>query len=102
MFRLHACAWYDACMKASAHERPVVNVAIRLDPRKHRRLRQRALQEGKSLQGVLEELIDSWIGAGSGADNPVADLRGSLSGSNVLELRRAERAAELERDRSRL
>jgi hypothetical protein len=34
--------------------------------------------------------------------NPIADLRGFLRGSDVLELRRAERQAELERDRSRL
>lgn len=84
------------------HQRPVVNVAIRLDPRKHRRLRQRALEEGKSLQGVLEELIDTWIGADASSGASVQDLRGLLRATDVIELRRAERKAEFARDRSRL
>jgi len=51
---------------------------------------------------VLENLIDRWIEERERGGNRIADLRGFLRGSDVLELRRAERQAELERDRSRL
>jgi hypothetical protein len=79
-----------------------VNVAIRLDSRKHRRLRQYVLARGTSIQRVVENLIDRWIAESQPTAGGPADLRGYLRGTEVLELRQRERQAELERDRSRL
>ncbi|MBZ5617956.1 MAG: hypothetical protein LAQ69_04365 [Acidobacteriia bacterium] len=76
-----------------------MNVAIRLDARKHRQLRQCVLKRGTSIQRVVEDLIGRWIDE-SGDDAP-ADLRGFLRDSDVLELRQRERQAELSKDQDR-
>jgi ParG protein len=79
-----------------------VNVAIRLDPQKHRRLRQYVVQQGTSMQHVLESLIDRWMEEREEGAGAPADLRGFLRGAGMLNLRRRERETEIERDRRRL
>jgi hypothetical protein len=78
-----------------------VNLAIRLPLQKHRRFRARVVEDGSSIQRVLEDLIDRWIEERERGGAGIADLRGFLRGSDVLELRHSERQAELDRDRSR-
>lgn len=51
---------------------------------------------------MLEDLIDRWIEERERGGSRIADLRGFLRGSDALELRRAERQTELDRDRSRV
>jgi hypothetical protein len=79
-----------------------VNLAIRLPLQKHRQFRAGVVEDGTSIQRVLEDLIDRWIEEREKGGPPIADLRGFLRGTEVLELRRAERQAELDRDRSRV
>lgn len=85
-------------MRRQDKERPV-NVAIRLDARKHRQLRQYVLKRGTSIQRVVEDLIGRWIV--ENGDEAPGDLRGFLRDSDVLEMRQRERQAEIARDRER-
>lgn len=87
-------------MGQALHESKV-NLGIRLDARKHRRFRQYVVKEGASIQGVLDSLIDRWIDERERGVGKPADLRGFLKGTDVMEMRGRERAAELARDRDR-
>jgi hypothetical protein len=78
-----------------------VNLGIRLDARKHRRFRQYVVREGSSIQRVLDGLIDRWLEEHERGAGEPADLRGFLKDTDVMEMRRRERAAELARDRDR-
>jgi hypothetical protein len=78
-----------------------VRLAIRLPLHKHRRFRAGVVEDGTSFQRVLEDLIDRWIEERERGGSRIADLRGFLRGSHLLELRRAERQAELDRERGR-
>jgi len=91
---------YTECM-GQAQTQTVVNLGIRLDARKHRRFRQYVVKEGASIQGVLDSLIDRWIDERERGVGKPADLRGFLKGTDVMEMRGRERAAELARDRDR-
>jgi hypothetical protein len=82
-------------------QQTVVNLGIRLDARKHRRFREYVVREGASIQSVLDSLIDRWIDERERGVGEPADLRGFLKDTDVVEMRRRERAAELGRDRDR-
>ena len=99
---LRACTQYNESTVRKPSGKRQVNLAIRLPLQKHRRFRAGVVEDGSSIQRVLENLIDRWIEERERGGSRIADLRGFLRGSDVLELRRAERQAELERDRSRL
>jgi hypothetical protein len=99
---MRAYMQYNASMVRKPASKRQVNLAIRLPLLKHRRFRAGVVEEGSSAQRVLEGLIDRWIEERERGGARVADLRGFLRGTEVLELRRAEREAERERDRSRL
>jgi hypothetical protein len=99
---LRACTQYNESTVRKPSGKRQVNLAIRLPLQKHRRFRAGVVEDGSSIQRVLENLIDRWIEERERGGSRIADLRGFLRGSDVLESRRAERQAELERDRSRL
>jgi hypothetical protein len=102
MFRLVAVEAVKVEPERKPSAKRLVNLAIRLPLLKHRRFRAAVVEEGLSIQRVTESLIDQWIETRERGGARVADLRGFLRGSDVLELRRAERQAELERERGRM
>jgi ParG len=99
---MHAHMQYNEGMRGRLKEKGQVNVAIRLDPQKHRRLRQYVVKQGTSIQRVVENLIDRWIDECEHGAGAPPDLRGFLRDTDILELHGRERQAEIERDRSRL
>ena len=82
-----------------------VVTTLRLTPAKHRELRMAVASRGTSMQKVLEQAIDSWLireGDERRANRPRLRLRGILRGTDVLQLRKKERRAEIRRDRKRI
>jgi len=78
------------------------HVAIRLNDAKYRRLRVTVAHRGITLQQAVESAIDRYLAEmrlAPPAAVPLADFRGFLRDTGVMDLMEQDRRDELERDR---
>lgn len=78
-------------------------LSVRISQAEMRRLKSLAATRGMSVQKAVQEALDLWeTQVSAPAAVPSDDLRGSLTGVDILALRREEKEKEMGKDRRRL